>query len=221
MNAGRLAGIYRWLEYAAFGRLLEGCRFAYLPRMTPARRVLILGEGDGRFLARFLATNCHAHVDVVESSPQMIAMARSRLSGSDAPRVRFLAQDARAFHAPPSAYDLVVVHFLFDCLDEDEVRRLIGELDPALSQDALIAVSEFHVPGDGLARWHALVWIRVMYLFFRWTTGLRVQQIPRYEEALTAVGFVLRNCTEWRWGLVRAELFVRSGRPTTTEKPMR
>lgn len=221
MNAGRLARTYRWLEYAAFGRLLEHCRFAHLPQMTPARRVLILGEGDGRFLARFLATNRNAHVDVVESSPQMIAMARSRLSGSDAWRVRFLAQDARDFHSPPSAYDLVVVHFFFDCLEVEELRRLIGKLDAASTPDALFVISEFHAPGNGLARWHALAWIRVMYLFFRWTTGLDVQRIPPYEEALAGVGFVLRNRTEWRWGLVRAELFVRSDRHTTTAKPMR
>ncbi len=221
MNAGRLARTYRWLEYAAFGRLLERCRFAHLPQMTPARRVLILGEGDGRFLARFLATNRNAHVDVVESSPRMIAMARSRLSGSDARRVRFLAQDARAFHSPSSAYDLVVVHFFFDCLEEEELRRLVGKLHSVLTPDALFVISEFHAPGNGFARWHALAWIRVMYLFFRWTTGLAVQQIPPYEATLAGVGFVLRNRMEWRWGLVRAEVFARSDHRADPAKPMR
>ena len=54
MNADRIASGYRWLEYAAFGLALEQARFDFLSRAAGARRVLILGEGDGRFLARLL-----------------------------------------------------------------------------------------------------------------------------------------------------------------------
>ena len=52
MNADRIARSYRWLEYAAFGVALERARFDFLRCAAEARRVLILGEGDGRFLAR-------------------------------------------------------------------------------------------------------------------------------------------------------------------------
>ena len=53
MKIGRLARWYRWIEYAAFGRVLERRRFAFLPHIASARHMLILGEGDGRTLERF------------------------------------------------------------------------------------------------------------------------------------------------------------------------
>ena len=55
VNCDPLARWYRWLEYAAMGRALERRRFEFLPGMAQARRVLILGEGDGRFLTRVIA----------------------------------------------------------------------------------------------------------------------------------------------------------------------
>ena len=55
MNADAIAGYYRWIEYAAFGPTLEYARFDFLRYAANARRVLILGEGDGRFLERLLA----------------------------------------------------------------------------------------------------------------------------------------------------------------------
>src|SRR5579883_1010405 len=53
MNCDAIAPWYRWLEYGAFGRALERTRFHYLAELKPSRKALMLGEGDGRFLAAF------------------------------------------------------------------------------------------------------------------------------------------------------------------------
>ena len=50
----KLARPYRWLEYLAFGRALEGCRLDLLPWLGGARRVLTIGEGEGRFVAELV-----------------------------------------------------------------------------------------------------------------------------------------------------------------------
>src|SRR5580704_9374486 len=78
MKIGRLARWYRWVEYAAFGRALERCRFANLTLLERAQRVLILGEGDGRTLARLLAVAPAARFEVIELSSEMIALAKAR-----------------------------------------------------------------------------------------------------------------------------------------------
>ena len=57
----RLARPYRWLEYAAFGRVLLRCRYDLLPWLADARRVLTVGEGDGRFVAELVRV-CQAEV---------------------------------------------------------------------------------------------------------------------------------------------------------------
>lgn len=197
MNADPLAPIYRWIEYAAFGRLLETCRFVFLPKLHQARRVLILGEGDGRFLARFLQSNPTATIDVVEQSPMMVAIARSRLSTAALHRVAFHQQ------LPAETYDLIVTHFFLDCLSPAEASALIQNI--GASPDATWIVSEFHIPAKGWPRFHAQCWIALMYAFFRWTTGLQARAIPPYETILAAQGFRCLETKLWRWGLVKAE----------------
>ncbi|MFN7934793.1 MAG: class I SAM-dependent methyltransferase [Bryobacteraceae bacterium] len=211
MNADPLAPIYRWLEYAAFGRLLETCRFFFLPELRLARRVLILGEGDGRFLARFLQSNPTATVDVIEQSPKMIALARARLSAPDLARVTFHSSN----QIPPHAYDTIVTHFFLDCLSPAEASRLIAGI--ATTRHATWIVSEFHIPAQGWPRFHARLWITIMYAFFRWTTGLATRSIPPYEPMLAQHGFHRHSQQFWRWGLVKAELYRRN--PTSPSPP--
>ena len=93
-NFDSIARWYRWLEYVVFGRALERCRFALLPALGDARRVLILGEGDGRFLKKLLSINSTARIDVIETSAVMSKLARGRLSDEEARRVKFHLADA-------------------------------------------------------------------------------------------------------------------------------
>jgi SAM-dependent methyltransferase len=111
MNADRIASSYRWLEYAAFGLALEQARFDFIARAAGARRVLILGEGDGRFLARLLGCNQYASVAVVESSARMIQVARERVPPAELSRVEFHHVDAVSQALPPGPFDLAVTHF--------------------------------------------------------------------------------------------------------------
>jgi SAM-dependent methyltransferase len=176
MNIGHLARCYQLIEYMAFGRALERRRFAFLPRLADARRVLILGEGDGRALQRLLKLAPQARFDVVESSSEMITLARRRTGNPD--RVRFVNQDVNGFAFSAGRYDAILTLFFLDCFSEDDARRLIQQLETALAPGGLWLVSDFAIPPKGWRRWHAWVWIFVMYRFFGWTTGLQVRTLP-------------------------------------------
>jgi len=82
MNADRIARLYRWLEYAIFGDTLQQRRTAFLTDIADARRVLVLGDGDGRFLEKLVEHNPKAHVDYVDLSGHMLKLARVR-AGSE------------------------------------------------------------------------------------------------------------------------------------------
>ncbi len=207
MNADPLAPIYRWLEYAAFARTLEHCRFFFLPQLAEARRALLLGEGDGRFLSRLLAHNRNVTVDVVEQSQAMIASARGT---AEAHRVRFQALDAREASFDSGPYDLVVTHFFIDCFSEADARHLVSAVARAMTPDGVWIVSEFQLPQRRWARWHAQAWLAVMYRFFGWTTGLSVRRIPPYRDMLRQCGLVCLERKEWRWGLIAAERYART-----------
>jgi SAM-dependent methyltransferase len=204
MNADSIAGVYRMLEYLAFGRALERCRFSSLDALRDARHVLIAGEGDGRFLARLLALNPRARVDVVDSSTRMMALARKRVG--DAERVRFLHQDAFD-PLPPGPYDAVVTNFFLDCLTEEECAGFVAVAAGRLKAGGLWVVGDFHLPARGWGRWHACVWLTVMYRFFALATGLRARRIPDFRGSLGRAGLARLSQRYWRWGLLTAEVW--------------
>jgi ubiquinone/menaquinone biosynthesis C-methylase UbiE len=211
MNADRVASSYRWLEYAAFGTALEHARFDFLAHAATARRVIILGEGDGRFLARLLEWNRHATVVVIESSGRMIRLARRRLPADQHSRVEFHQMDAVAGQFPEGPFDLAVTHFFFDILDAARAGTIIRRMDGLLAPDAHWLVSEFQEPARGLALLHARLWLRAMYCFFALTTGLRATQLPPYRDLLMRSGFVEIERRERRLGLIRSQVW-RKGR---------
>jgi hypothetical protein len=52
--------------------------------------------------------------------------------------------------------------------------------------------------------------VRALYFIFRWTTGLRVSDIPAYREILREHNFELQATRELCGGLLAAELWKRS-----------
>jgi ubiquinone/menaquinone biosynthesis C-methylase UbiE len=207
MNADRIAASYRWIEYAAFGRALELARFDFLPQASQARSVLILGEGDGRFLAKLLELNRHARVEVVESSGQMIELARSRVPAAGRGRVEFRQMDALAHRLPAGPFDLAVSHFFLDVLTPLEAESVVGRVDALLCPGAAWLVSEFQEPRSGFRKLHARMWLAAMYKFFAISAGLRVSSLPPYRDLLQSRGFAETAHRERRWGLIRSQVW--------------
>lgn len=207
MKAGRIARVYRWLEYAAFGSALERARFDFLPHASEARRVLILGEGDGRFLARLLDFNRHANVVVLEMSERMIDVARGRLPAAERSRVEFHPMDVAAQALPGGCFDLAVAHFFFDILSCANAEAVIFKVSERLAPGSAWLISEFQVPDSGIRRLHGRLWLRAMYIFFRLTTSLRVSDLPPYRKMLERRGLAEAGYRESRFGLIRSQLW--------------
>lgn len=205
MTIGRLAPWYRWIEYAAFGRALERVRCASLPCLANARRVLILGEGDGRTLAHLLALAPHAYFDVLELSPEMIAIAQRRVADPD--RAAFFCRDARKADWPHARYDAVVTNFFLDCFTEDDARGVIRRLANALTPDGIWLIGEFAIPRSGWQRLHAQIWIWTMYRFFRLATGLRASALPPIESLMLEAGMQRVEQEKKRAGLMVSEIW--------------
>jgi ubiquinone/menaquinone biosynthesis C-methylase UbiE len=207
MNADRIASSYRWLEYAAFGLTLEKARFDFLSHGVQARSVLILGEGDGRFLARLLEYNRQASITVMETSARMIDLARRRLRDADQLRVKFYEADAVTCDLPNGPFDLVVTHFFFDVLDSRGAEAVIGKVSAVLSPGAVWLVSEFQESSGVIRRLHARLWLWSMYRFFAIATGLRVRKLPPYREMLERYGLQEIEHRERRFGLIRSQVY--------------
>lgn len=204
MNCDLIAPHYAWIEFAAFGRVLESRRRCYLGELAHARRALVLGDGDGRFLRDLLAINPQVHVDYIDLSAEMLARARSR-AGTD--RVTYHRADALTFTLPARTYDAIATHFFLDCFEPADLAKMVHRIRGAATPNARWVISEFRVPSGALAL-PARACIATMYAFFRVATGLRTRRLTDHRPLLEAAGFYLSSASLRLRGLVSSELWV-------------
>jgi ubiquinone/menaquinone biosynthesis C-methylase UbiE len=205
-NFNRLAGVYRWMEWLSFGNRLWRCRCAFLSEMRAARLALVLGDGDGRFTARLLRENASVQVDAVDLSTAMLGALMER-AGDDRERVRTQVADVRDWRPRGNVCDLVVTHFLLDCLTTDEAALLAKRVRERVAEDAVWVVSEFAIPPGWFGRMAARPVVGFLYWAFGWMTGLRVRKLPDWAGALERAGFERRARRVWLCGLLVSEVW--------------
>jgi len=188
-NFDHIARPYRWLEYITLGRALEQCRLHYLPSLLSRNRALVLGDGDGRFLAQLLAQNPHLHAHAIDTSATMLQLLRQRceaVAPNASTRLNTHQSDALTCPLDPP-YDLIVTHFFLDCLTQPDLDTLVNRIAPTLSPQAIWLVSDFQIP-TGPMRLPAKILVRALYLAFRILTGLRTTQLPDHATPLQQAG---------------------------------
>lgn len=210
----RLACIYERLERLAFGRDLETVRFCHLEHLSGCQRVLILGEGDGRFLAKLLRRFPEMSVECMDASSAMLAKAEGRLSTQERVRVNFRHEDALLAEFGADGYDAVVTLFFLDCFSAEEVAALVSRIQIALRDDARWLWADFALPQRGWRRWRAQAWLRGLYFFFRNQTALTTRKLPPTEALLCTAGFVVRAEESFQAGLLRSAVWIRGAKRT-------
>ena len=207
-NFDALAPHYRWIEAVTFGPLLQWCRTALLTEMQGSRHALVLGDGNGRFLAELLAANPRVVVDAVDISPAMAALARKRIGPSD--RVHFHVVDARLLTLPSAPYDLVVTHFFLDCFNRRDLERLIPKLAASLGPRGRGVVGDFRLPTRGWQQLGGQVALAAMYAFFRLATRLPARQLVDPDPLLRGAGLELVRERSRLGGFLSARLWVKA-----------
>ena len=123
----RIARPYWLLEYLILGRSLSRTRTEHLAGLTACRRALILGDGDGRFLAALLRANPQLRATAIDGSRTMLQLLTERCAFAAA-RLRTHQADAVTFFTAATgeaSFDLVTTHFFLDCFSESELSYLI------------------------------------------------------------------------------------------------
>jgi SAM-dependent methyltransferase len=207
-NFNLIAAPYRSLEYFTLGKALENCRNYYLPHLLDQRHALVLGDGDGRFLAQLLTHNPHLYADAIDTSTAMLQLMRKRCEAEARnANTRLSTHHADALTFPlEGPYDLVVTHFVLDCFTQTELDYLIARVTPTLAPGALWLISDFHVP-TGPMRLPAKLLIRSLYLAFRLLTGLRTTHLPDHVTPLKQSGLTRIAHQHRLAGLLTTELW--------------
>ena len=207
-NFNLIARPYRWLEYLTLGRSLENCRNYFLSHLLNCRRALVIGDGDGRFLAQLLTHNTHLHADAVDTSSTMLQLLNQRCEAAipDAnTRLNSHQFDALVFPLDGS-YDLIVTHFFLDCLTQSELTALIQRIAKHAVPGTLWLISDFRIP-PGPMQIPAKFLVQTLYLAFRLLTGLRTNRLPDLAAPLNQAGFVQIAHQHRLAGILTAELW--------------
>src|SRR5690349_9347963 len=72
MSFDVLAPHYRWMEFVLAGEKLQRCRTAFLDSTGGAKNILILGEGNGRFLLECRRKFPDGQITCVDASARML-----------------------------------------------------------------------------------------------------------------------------------------------------
>jgi SAM-dependent methyltransferase len=218
-NFDHVARIYRFAEYLSLGPLLQRTRTHFLHDLPPRHQALLLGDGDGRFLARLLARRPHLSALAIDTSAAMLHLLRHRCQPY-IPRVRTLQASALELFSPTdssglatarysevSTSDLIVTHFFLDCLTQPEVDTLTRNIAAHTAPGTLWLLSDFAIPQRPLLRPLAALSIRFLYLAFRVLTSLRVTHLPDPQSALASAGFTRIARHELLCGLLYTEIW--------------
>jgi len=179
-----------------------------MDQLADSQRVLTIGEGDGRFVAELVRRFPHIEVDCLEGSAAMIARARARLPS--AAKVNFYHVDALNWEYPVEIYDAVVTCFFLDCFNDKTLRKWMAKAIHCSKPAGKWLVAEFREGVGGLERLSSRFWLKVMYWFFGWTTGLEARQLPGWQGLLGELGYIcfeksetsnsMFHCSVWQRG---------------------
>jgi hypothetical protein len=206
-NFDPLAKPYRWLEYLTFGPYLQRTRTHFLNELTHCRHALVLRDGDGRFTAQLLRINPQVQVHAIDASPKMLA-ALQKSAGPSANRVTTEAADLR--HWSPNQntrYDLIVTHFVLDCLTTGEIANLAQRLAPFTTPGSQWLISDFAIPPNRFGLLLAAPLIAFLYASFRLLTHLHLTHLPDHAAALEQSGWTLQSHCPRLKGLLISQLW--------------
>ena len=212
MSFDRLARHYSWMEAVLAGRKLHECRIAFLDEARTAQRILLVGEGHGRFLAEVCRVNPAASITCVDESPEMLRVAKERVTdGGPIENVRFEAVPILQFETA-DRFDLIATHFFLDCFEGEELERVVAKLAGLLPPGGRWIISDFHVPERGWRWLRARVVLALAYAFFRATVRLPARRLVDPSRMLAANGLRRLQRKESNYGLLYAELWGRPAR---------
>lgn len=202
---------YHLLERLVFGSQLKQSREFFLSHLRDAHRVLLLGDGDGRFLERLLIENPGCQVISLDASARMIARAQKRIRKRNPEameRVEWIEAQAENWNYPNGHFDAVVTQFLLDNLFPAEAERLIEGISTTLKPGGLWVYADFR-DGDSntFQRWRNRLWLQMMYACFGLLCEVGPRRLPPVQNFLAGKGFEAEGSMQFSHGLLETSLY--------------
>ncbi len=213
MNKPSFDGLAPWyflLEKLSFGNQLQKCRLSQLEELKDASSILILGDGNGRFLESLLRSKINAEIESLDISRKMIGLANARITSlPNSSQVFFIHIDVFDWDFPKCKYDLVVTNFFLDCFTYSELTDLIEKISLSLKPEGKLIYGDFNVPNSLLKKTLASLILFGMYLFFRIFTRISAHSLHDATSLLIENKFILKNEKYYLRSFLKSQLWIK------------
>ena len=207
-----VAPFYPGLERLVFGTHLGGARQTFLLEVLKATQILLVGEGNGRFLKLLNTRKSTGHVRVVEKSSIMIRLAKNHVGPLGEINLEFVQGDFRSCQLG-KAFDCVVTHFFLDLFNPPAQLAIIEKFAELTNEMATWINVDF-IPARS---WRGRVLMWWQYRFFRVVSRIEAKSCSDELPAALQSGWSLVEAVPYLGGLVVARRYQKAARNNICE----
>ena len=207
MGFDRVAPFYGLLERVGAWGEMQRCRVALLGEIPPPRKVLLVGEGPGRFLAECVRRFPNAEFTVLDASGEMLKRAMGQAGDGN---IGWVHAGLPEWEGPSGKFDLIVTNFFLDCFTPEKLPLVIAALGKMAAPAADWLLADFEIPANGWRRCWGKVVVGMLYGFFRLTCGIEAKFLVAPEAELARAGFGLKKRVTFLGGLLKSEWWGRA-----------
>jgi ubiquinone/menaquinone biosynthesis C-methylase UbiE len=206
-----IASSYPLLEQTVFGSTLSQARRFFIPRIAEGNNILLIGEGNGRFLSEMVEQPSSASYTVVDSSARMLEAAARRIATVDrCSRIEWVHADILEWRSPSAYYDRVVTHFFLDLFRPSRIPRIIEKISRLAADNTLWINVDFSCENQRL-RQKLLMWAQ--YRFFRVFARIEASRLFDPSLFLRQAGWERLESRSLEAGWISADLLYQRRRP--------
>lgn len=183
-NFDFVAAFYDGLSGLVFQNSIEKAGKRLVDWVAPGSKVLLLGGGTGQLLKHFKSAK--TEIEYVELSSKMMNLAKKQSCIS---KINFHTKDYLLFEAE-QRYDFVICPFFLDLFPPKELEQIITKVKKDLKSEGKLLIVDFSPKGTGLFN---LLLLKIMILFFRLFSGIRIKKYNQLFDKVSSSGFVLEE----------------------------
>jgi len=181
VNYNRIAWIYDFLANIVLGKKLEEANRAFLNRIPPRAKVLVVGGGTGKIIEYLDDLDSDINVDYVELSSKMTLLSKRRQRKT----IDLNFYNISIIDLEESEYDVIIANFFFDQFEVEKSREILTHLKEKLKMNGFLILNDFIYSAKMIDK----IIMFLMIYFFRLSAQIEIKRLPEYPQVLPVVGF--------------------------------
>ncbi|HXA02171.1 MAG TPA: class I SAM-dependent methyltransferase [Cytophagaceae bacterium] len=202
LNFDHIARYYNILSTIVFGSSIHKAQLQFLDRIPENSNVLIIGGGSGKFLKEFccwpvggqsremLIKSRIKKILYVEYSAEMIRLSKEAIGVIPENKLVEFRLGTEADLRNDEVFDVVITHCFLNLFEGLQLRSVMNKINSHLTPGGIWLFSDFRISSNRFHKiWQGLL-TKIMYLFFRITTGLQNKNLEKFDDLFIAMQLI-------------------------------